>query len=101
MNNNILDYYKGKTKADLKTMKNLGLCFIIFGIIVLSGALLMIINGSVSIGINAKYSLPVMHEGGTTTILGLISFIGGFLNYRNEKKKEIFFSSLINKNNNL
>jgi hypothetical protein len=96
-NKNLLDFFYSKAHPKFEQSKYLitALLFIAFAL-VLSG-IIQLHNSTVKVGISSRYLVPVVSEGGTKIIFGILLLIGCLLRYRYKKRKQKFLASLISK----
>jgi hypothetical protein len=96
-NENLQMYFYRESQPEFDKIKSLAIVLLVAGILATFVGTTQLINGYYSIGIWMRYLTPVVHEGGTTLILGLLLLIGGFIRYRYERKRQTFMTRLMPK----
>jgi hypothetical protein len=64
------------------------------GILLVIAGVIQLIRGDISYGLSFKYLLPIIKEGGSLVIFGLIVFIGGLIRIKHERRKKKFIAFL-------
>lgn len=96
---NLDSYYYLKTKpGDELYGKSLYL-FLVVGIISIIIGTIQLIYGDFWYGLGTKYLVPIIREGGSTIIVGLVFFIGGLIRLKYEIKKKHFIKYFLDTTN--